>query len=204
MKRAGWLIMTALSLLIAVYAVMVLALPGFGAPFVAERRALMPIALYAHVAGSLVALAVGPWQLSRRLRSRYLGRHRWMGRVYVLAVLLGGLGALGLAPYSQEGLVTHVGFGMLGVLWLTATAQGYRRIRAGDQASHREWMIRSFALTLAAVALRIYLPISLALGIPYPDAYQVISWFCWVPNLVIAEWVVLRRRGDAEMIAGND
>lgn len=59
MKRTGWLIMTALSLLIAVYAVLVLALPGFGAPFVAERRVLMPIALYAHVVGSLVALAVG-------------------------------------------------------------------------------------------------------------------------------------------------
>lgn len=204
MKRAGWLIMTVLSLLIAVYAVLVLALPGFGAPFVAERRALMPIALYAHVVGSLVALAVGPWQLSGRLRARAIGRHRWMGRAYVLAVLVGGLGGLALAPYSQEGLVTHVGFGMLGLLWLTATFMAYRRIRAGDQASHREWMIRSFALTLAAVALRIYLPISMAVGIPYRDAYQAISWFCWVPNLVIAEWLVLGRRGRVGMTAGSD
>lgn len=204
MKRAGWLIMTVLSLLIAVYAVLVLLLPGFGAPFVAERRALMPIALYAHVVGSLVALAVGPWQLSSRLRARAIGRHRWMGRAYVLAVLVGGLGGLALAPYSQEGLVTHVGFGMLGLLWLTATFMAYRRIRAGDQASHREWMIRSFALTLAAVALRIYLPISMAVGIPYPDAYQAISWFCWVPNLVIAEWLVLGRRGRVGMTAGSD
>ncbi|HQZ71166.1 MAG TPA: DUF2306 domain-containing protein [Anaerolineae bacterium] len=47
----------------------------------------------------------------------------------------------------------------------------------------------------AAVALRIYLPICLAAGFPYRDAYQVISWFCWVSNLVVAEWLLLGRWG---------
>src|SRR5260370_20371385 len=55
-------------------------------------------------------------------------------------------------------------------------------------------MIRSYALTLAAVTLRIYLPASQIAGIPFPDAYQTISWLCWVPNLVVAEWWILRSR----------
>jgi hypothetical protein len=55
-------------------------------------------------------------------------------------------------------------------------------------------MIRSYALTLAAVKLRLYLPLSQVVGIPFADAYQAVAWVCWVPNLVVAEWLVLQRR----------
>ena len=154
----------------------------------------MTITLATHLAGGLVALAIGPWQLNSRLRTRAISWHRWMGRSYVVAVLICGLGALRLAPLSQAGLVTHVGFGLLAILWLTATALAYFRIRRGDHIGHREWMIRSYSLTLAAITLRSYLALSQVAGIPFADAYQAIAWFCWVPNLVVAEWVVLRRR----------
>ena len=53
-------------------------------------------------------------------------------------------------------------------------------------------MIRSCSLTLAAVTLRIYLPLSQLAGIPFAEAYQAVAWACWVPNLVVAEWRVLR------------
>lgn len=190
--RVGWAGMTVLASLIAIYAALVLLVPGFGPPFVADLRTRLPWAVIAHLAGGLTAMALGPWQFSTRLRARAVSVHRWLGRAYVIAVLAGGVGALVLAPTSQEGLVTHVGFGLLAVLWLNATLQAYRRIRAGDVTSHRRWMIRSFALTLAAVTLRIELPLQLAAGIPFHDAYQVVSWICWVPNLIVAEWVVLR------------
>lgn len=129
--------MTGLAVSIAAYAAIVLLLPGFGSPFVTERRALVPIAVGAHLAGGLTALALGPWQLNSRLRARAINWHRWLGRGYVVAVVIGGLGALGLAPLSLEGPVTHVGFGLLAVLWLTATLQAYLRIRAGDRVGHR-------------------------------------------------------------------
>ena len=54
-------------------------------------------------------------------------------------------------------------------------------------------MIRSHALTLAAVTLRIYLPLELALGMSFHDAYRVVSWLCWVPNLVAAEWFIFKK-----------
>jgi hypothetical protein len=91
------------------------------------------------------------------------------------------------------GFVAHVGFGMLAVLWLYSTAMAWIRIRARDQVAHRRWMIRSYALTLAAVALRLYLPVTALLQIPFEEAYQAVSWFCWVPNLIVAEWIILRR-----------
>jgi len=74
-------------------------------------------------------------------------------------------------------------------------AIGAAVIRAGDQVNHRRWMIRSYSLTLAGVTLRIYLPLSIASGIPFLDAYQAIAWACWVPNLLVVEWWLLRPTG---------
>ena len=48
-------------------------------------------------------------------------------------------------------------------------------------------------VTLAGVTLRIWLPLELAAGLPYHDAYQAVAWLCWIPNLIVAEWFVLER-----------
>ena len=111
-----------------------------------------------------------------------------MGRVYVTAVVLGGLSGLALATVSQGGLPAHIGFGLLACLWIVTSGAAFAAIRKGDVAGHRRWMTRSFALTLAAVTLRIYLPLSLLSGVPFELAYPAIAWLCWVPNLVVAEW----------------
>lgn len=62
-------------------------------------------------------------------------------------------------------------------------------------------MIRNFALTLAAVTLRNELPFMLfALHWPFPRSYITVSWLCWVPNALIAEWMVLQRKRAASAI----
>jgi len=48
-------------------------------------------------------------------------------------------------------------------------------------------MIRSWALTLSAVTLRLYLSAIPVLGLDFVDAYRAISFLCWVPNLLLAE-----------------
>ena len=50
-----------------------------------------------------------------------------------------------------------------------------------------------------AVTLRIYLPLSQMAGLPFDAAYQTISWLCWVPNLIVAEWIILRQRHTASI-----
>lgn len=148
-----------------------------------------------HIAGGIGALLAGPWQFSHRLRTRNLNLHRWMGRFYLMEVALGSIAGFGMAVVSQEGLPTHLGFGILAVLWFATGLQAYRMVRSGNIAAHRQWMIRNFALTLAAVTLRQYMPFMLfALHWPFPRAYITVSWLCWVPNLLVAEWMV-RRRG---------
>jgi len=199
-RKLGWGVMTTLAVIIAVYAIALLFVPAMRAPFLRDRFATVPLVAYLHLAGSGIALAIGPFQLNTRIRNRFLHVHRWMGRTYVICVLLGGTAALALATTAQGGLPTHVGFGLLAVLWLFATGKAYRHIRAGDQVSHRRWMIRSYALTFAAVTLRIYLPLSQIAGMSFDAAYQTIVWLCWVPNLIVAEWIILRQRTGASIV----
>ena len=58
-------------------------------------------------------------------------------------------------------------------------------------------MIRSWALTLAAITLRIYLPIVGVLGLEFLPWYRAISFLAWVPNLMIAELWLGRLRARA-------
>lgn len=193
LKRVAWAVMAVLAMLVAAYAILLLAVPGARADFVRDRFVTLPLGVRAHLLGGTLALVLGAFQLSSRLRARYLNAHRWVGRVYVAAVLIGGSGGIALAPISMGGMPAHLGFGVLGVLWIISVAIGYRRIRNGDQVTHRQWMMRNYSLTFAAVTLRVYLPLSLAAGIPFETAYPVIAWLCWVPNLLVVEWLIVRR-----------
>ena len=167
--------------------------PDMRAVFEAER-----LGIYAHVFGSAVALGLGPLQFVAGVRSRYLRLHRWTGRVYLgIGVLIGGLAGLYMSIHAYGGLISNGGFAVLALLWLYSGLRAYAAIRAGKVDEHRRWMIRNFALTFAAVTLRIYLPASMAAGIDFDIAYPAIAWACWVPNAIVAELLVRRERVTA-------
>lgn len=146
----------------------------------------------AHVFASSVALFLGGFQFFPKLRIRALPVHRWVGRIYVLAILIGGLSGLGIGSQAVGGPVAALGFSLLAVAWLGSTGLALWYVRTGNISAHRRWMIRSFALTFAAVTLRIYLLIFSLNGFEYAEASVYLGWICWVPNLVFAEWYLRR------------
>jgi hypothetical protein len=101
--------------------------------------------------------------------------------------LFGGLAGLYMSLHAFGGIGSRLGFGCLAVAWLFTGLRAFLAIRHGDVTSHRRWMVRNFALTFAAVTLRVYLPSSMAMGIAFEVAYPVIAWLCWLPNLLVAE-----------------
>jgi len=146
-------------------------------------------AVYVHAFAAVVALVLGPFQFSARIRREHPALHRWSGRLYLaVGVLIGGVAGLYLSQYAFGGVAGRLGFGVLAGLWLFSGLQAYRCVRRRDFEAHRRWMVRNFALTLAALMLRIYVPLSQVAGIEFALGYPVIAWLCWVPNLVIAEW----------------
>lgn len=150
-------------------------------------------AFYTHVVLGATALAFGPFQFFPKWRNRNLSLHRIIGKVYVVACLIGGLAGLIIAMFATGGIVAKLGFSGLAIAWLYTTSLAYLRIRQRDVDAHYRWMVRSFALTFAAVTLRLYLPLSMSvLHLDFVSAYRVISWACWVPNLLFTEFIILR------------
>jgi len=173
--------------------------PGLpAAPLVVGNPFRVPW-LAVHAAAAATALLVGPLQFRSQLRARRPKLHRVLGRVYVTGCLVGGATGLLLAVGMTTGPVGTAGFSSLAVVWLFATARAWRLAVRRALAQHREWMIRSFALTFAAVTVRVYLPISETLPVELDDAYRAIAFLSWVPNLIVAELYLRarRRRGSS-------
>lgn len=145
-----------------------------------------------HAAGAATALLIGPVQFLPSIRNRFPGIHRWMGRTYAVSCLVGGASGFMLALGASTGFVSTAGFGILAVLWIVTTSLAWRHATQRNFVDHRAWMIRSFALTFAAVTLRLYLPLLFLLPISFEDGYRAVSFLCWVPNLVLAEFYLRR------------
>lgn len=191
MKRLGLCALFLLALAVTAYAVLAYGFlplgsvvhPDMKASFLAHRAGL-----YAHVFAAAIALAFGPFQFLSAGRRRFAMLHRWMGRVYLgVGVLVGGVSGLYLAAFAFGGGITRAGFALLAALWLYTGLRAFTAIRRGTIAEHRAWMVRNYALTFAAVTLRLYLPVSALAGIPFEQAYPAIAWLCWVPNLLVAD-----------------
>lgn len=150
---------------------------------------LFRLFFYGHVIFGPITLLTGPFQFSPRLRKRNLRAHRLSGKVYVVACLVSGLAGFGAAQFTPGGWATQAGFSGLALGWLFTTFAAWQAIRRKDIEAHRRWMIRSFSLTLAAVTLRLYLPLLEGPGgLDFIGSYRIVSWLCWVPNLLAAEW----------------
>ncbi len=154
-----------------------------------------PWGLRVHVAASGVAMLLGAFQFFKPLRRKAPSLHRWTGRVYILACVVGGLAGGVIALSSTAGPIAGWGFFTLAVLWVPFTLMAWVSAMRRDFNSHERWMIRSFALTFAAVTLRIYLPIASIMNHGFPlDAYRIIAWAAWVPNLIVAELLIATLR----------
>ena len=151
-----------------------------------------------------MALAIGPFQFVPRIRQQHLNVHRWSGRLYLICIGIGGLAGLYVAQFAFGGVVSIVGFSMLALLWLASGWQAYAAIRRRDIRRHREWMIRSFALTLAAVTLRIQLGLYAAAGFDFEAYYPLLAWTSWVPNMMLAEWYINRTGSNASARSGGN
>jgi uncharacterized membrane protein len=149
---------------------------------------------YQHIIFGGIALLTGWSQFIKKIRSKKINFHRTLGKVYIISCLLSGLSGLYIAFFANGGIVACLGFGGLAVSWLFSTTKAYLSIRNKKINSHENWMTRSYALTFAAVTLRLYIPTFAAFKVDFLTAYIIISWLCWVPNLLVAEGIIRTRQ----------
>lgn len=148
--------------------------------------------LYLHVIGSLSAILIGPFQLLPAFRNRFLKTHRLLGKIYISAILfLGFPTGMYMAFYANGGFWASIGFGILSLLWLFSTYLAYSHIKKQNIPAHKNWMIRSYAITFAAVTLRLWTGIlPHDFGLDLHTTIVAAAWLSWIPNLIVAEIII--------------
>ncbi|MEO3795977.1 DUF2306 domain-containing protein [Nonomuraea sp. B10E15] len=154
------------------------------------------LSLVVHAVPSGLALVIGPLQFLAPLRNRHLKAHRVAGRVYMISVLIASIAAFFAATFSVSGFPAKVAFYVLTAAWLYTLAQAYRCVRRGEVRLHQIWMIRNYALTFAAVTLRIYLVIGMVARkqftwLTFEDIYTASVWASILINVVVAEYFIV-------------
>jgi uncharacterized membrane protein len=161
--------------------------------FLHQRYAAIPWLIVAHGVPGALALFLGAFQFSSRLRQRYLQVHRVMGRIYVGCVAISAPAAVVVAvtiPIMTLGMASLIQ--ALG--WLLTTGTGLYCVRTGRIQQHREWMIRSYPFAMVFVVVRAIdaIPAVARMGLPGLVAvvWSVIATACFLPSFVIA-WQAL-------------
>lgn len=150
-----------------------------------------------HIAGGLLAISIGAFQLMLSFRKLGLRLHIFLGLIYVGSVMASGTTGLLIAQYAMGGLATHIGFSILAAVWCFFTVKAFMFGRNRDVIRHRSWISRSYALTFAAITQRTLLLVPLITGIEFMPVYQVSAWLPWMFNLSVCEWYLTRSIGKS-------
>lgn len=207
-KRASWLGLVAL----AYFAWLMLRItwqyvpPSDDVAFLRIKQSYLTIfhwklAFWIHVYTSMLTLAAGFTQFAPTLLAKRPVIHRRVGKIYVVVVcLVSGPSGFVMGLYANGGLTSRIAFVLLAVLWIGATGLAWRAVLMRRWQKHREWMIRSYALTLSAITLRIWKYLIVMTFAPRPmDVYRIVAWLGFIPNLLIAEWWIRRSRKAVEL-----
>jgi uncharacterized membrane protein YozB (DUF420 family) len=161
----------------------------------AYASSLRRASILVHISFGTLALLAGPVQLWLGLSDRRLGLHRRLGQIYMVAVLCSALAAFYLSTHTDGGWVFGSGLFGLAVAWLITTGLAYVAIRRHQIEQHKEWMIRSYVVTLAFVTFRLLYTILQAAHIGTPlEQIGLSAWFCWSVPLLITEAFLQARK----------
>ena len=199
-SRVGWLLMTSLALYLFAITWVYFSFRSDVNFLLAKPEVVhyLPwrIAFYLHITGAMFALAVGPFQFLTGLKTKFKRIHRTLGYIYVVGILLlGGPAGFFMALFARGGVGAKIAFAVLSLIWVFTTWMALKTILQKKIQAHRAWMVRSYALTFAAVTLRLWTPI-LSLGLNFTEAQTlaIVPWLAWIPNLLVAELLIRRKK----------
>ena len=171
------------------------------------RQRYSPIAplMFLHGVPGAIALFLGIFQFSSRLRTRFLSLHRAMGRIYVGCVAIAAPVAvivsvkLPIPTLTMASVIQATG-------WLVATGTALYCVRTGRISQHREWMMRSYPFAAVFIVVRAIIAIPAVasagmLGLA-EVVWSVIAVACFLPSFLIA-WQHLAASKRPARVAAN-
>ncbi|WP_264792612.1 DUF2306 domain-containing protein [Aureispira anguillae] len=154
------------------------------------------IAFFSHVYTSIFVLIAGIIQCSELIRNKTPLVHRVSGKLYIFLVLcIASPSGFIMALHANGGLFSKLSFSIQAVLWFLFTYLAYKYIKKKEWVKHRNFMLRSYALTLSAISLRLFKwMIVTAFELPPMDTYKIVAWLGWTINLMMVEIYLMNKK----------
>lgn len=149
--------------------------------------------VFPHVLCGTIALLIGPFQFSKKLRAKNVKLHRRIGYTYLIAILIGSIASLGLAFTSKVNITYMMGLAFLAVAWLLTSGMAFFCILKRKIMQHKEWMTRSYVVTFAFVVFRLFSDILKHYEIMEHPA-TLLSWAAWAVPLLFTEVFIQYRK----------
>lgn len=159
----------------------------------------MPLPVIVHILGASLFAVLGAFQFSTALLRRWRGWHRVTGRLVLICGLLVGFSGLWMTLFYSHPVGDGVFLSALRLLFgsgmIVSLILAYTAIRRRDVIGHRAWMMRGYAIGLAAGTQTLTLMAGgLIAGPPTELSRALLMGAAWVINLAVAEWVIRKRR----------
>ena len=158
------------------------------------RVASFPAPLVLHILGAAIYAIIGAFQFVPGIRRHHRAWHRRAGRLLTVAGLLVAVSALWMtllyAAKPGTGELLYVLRLVFGSAMAASLVLGFTAIRRRDIAAHRAWMIRAYAIGLAAGTQALTEGIGGAVFGTGELAGDLAKGAGWVINLAVAEWAI--------------
>ncbi|MFC7596996.1 DUF2306 domain-containing protein [Terrabacter sp. GCM10028922] len=161
-----------------------------------DRLTGFPTALVLHITAAAFFALVGAFQFLPGLRRHHPAWHRRAGRLVAVAGLAVAGSALWLTLFYEAQPGTGALLYVLRLVFASAMAAslvlGVAAIRRRDMTAHRAWMIRAYAIGLAAGTQAFTDGIAAAILGTGELGMDVAEGSGWLINLAVAEWTIHR------------
>ncbi|WP_462251731.1 DUF2306 domain-containing protein [Ekhidna sp.] len=198
-NRTTWWIFSLLCVLIGLYPVIYFIIDRRFGLLSSKTEELLTnqiwnVGFYGHIILGGIALLIGWTQFSAKLRRKRIKLHRTIGKMYIFSVFISGICGIYIAQFATGGVSNVIGFSLSGLVWLATTFLAYNAIKKGNIEQHQNNMLYSYAVCFSAVTLRFWLPLFTYILGEFESAYLLVSWLSWVPNLIVAFYIIKRRK----------
>lgn len=147
-----------------------------------------------HIVFGALALFIGWVQFIPALRHKSLNTHRIIGKTYIFSVLLSSIAGISSSFFANGGTAVFLGLFTVGWIWFITALLGYKYAREQKISLHKDMMMYNYAATFGGVTLRIWLPLLLNYSGDFNWSYGIVAWLSWIPNLMVAHWIVINDR----------
>ena len=171
---------------------------------IAQHFAPVKWYLVPHAFFGILAIVLGVFQFSNRLRARYLKTHRTLGYVYVVSVFIAAPLAVPMTFRFGPSLVAASSMQAFG--WMVTTAIALYCVRHGNITQHRRWMIRSYPFAMVFTVSRMIIPLPpvMRMGVAGIETvvWTVIAMAAILPNILL-DWRSIAAQPVSRAVAAD-